>query len=125
MLWNCYPDCDVGFSYGAGPHVIGFSKEGTIFSWGHNGFCQLGKFEFVPFTKCKVIPFICCIVLLGLGTSCQTQVPTIVSSGLLGKKVIDVSCGSHHSIVLTSEGEVYAFGQNNSGQIGCGSTGWI
>lgn len=59
---------------------------------------------------------------LGLGTSCQTVVPTLVSSGLLGKKIIDVSCGSHHSIALTSEGEVFAFGQNNSGQIGCGST---
>ncbi|XP_021955121.1 RCC1 and BTB domain-containing protein 1 isoform X1 [Folsomia candida] len=89
----------IGFSYGAGPHVVAFTKDGGLYAWGHNGFCQLG-----------------------LGTSCQTVVPTLVSSGLLGKKIIDVSCGSHHSIALTSEGEVFAFGQNNSGQIGCGST---
>lgn len=49
------------------------------------------------------------MILMGhciTGTSCQTVVPTMVSSGLLGKKIIDVSCGSHHSIALTSEGEV-------------------
>jgi RCC1 and BTB domain-containing protein len=36
--------------------------------------------------------------------------------------VTELRCGSHHTIALTSEGEVFAFGQNNSGQIGCGST---
>lgn len=59
---------------------------------------------------------------LGLGTSCQTHVPALVCGGLTGKKVIEVACGSHHSLALTNDGEVYAFGQNNSGQVGCGST---
>ncbi|ODN05802.1 RCC1 and BTB domain-containing protein 1 [Orchesella cincta] len=88
-----------GFSYGAGPHVIAFTQDGSVYAFGHNGFCQLG-----------------------LGTSCQTHVPALVCGGLTGKKVIEVACGSHHTLALTSDGEVYAFGQNNSGQVGCGST---
>jgi len=79
--------------------VIAFTKEGVVYAWGHNGFCQLG-----------------------LGNSCQTVVPSIVGGTLTGKKVVLISCGSHHTMALTSEGEVYAWGQNNSGQVGCGST---
>jgi RCC1 and BTB domain-containing protein len=41
---------------------------------------------------------------------------------LIGKKVVDIACGSHHTLVLTEDGEVYAWGQNNCGQIGSGST---
>ena len=33
-----------------------------------------------------------------------------------------MACGSHHSLVLTSEGEVFSWGQNNCGQIGTGTT---
>jgi hypothetical protein len=31
-----------------------------------------------------------------------------------------VKCGAHHSLALTQSGEVYAWGSNYSGQIGCG-----
>lgn len=40
----------------------------------------------------------------------------------MGKRVVDIACGSYHTLVLTSDGEVYAWGQNNCGQIGSGST---
>ena len=33
-----------------------------------------------------------------------------------------MACGSHHSLALTNEGDVYAWGQNNCGQIGSGTT---
>lgn len=75
-----------------------------------------------------------------------------MSTNLLGKKVIEVACGSHHTIALTTDGEVsvihqscpctnlllcdwfiqivniyhdiqvFAWGYNNSGQVGSGST---
>ena len=41
---------------------------------------------------------------------------------MVSKIVTSVACGSHHSLVLTKEGEVYAWGQNNCGQIGTGNT---
>ena len=34
--------------------------------------------------------------------------------------VVQVSCGLHHTVVLTLSGEVYAFGSNQFGQLGTG-----
>ena len=48
--------------------------------------------------------------------------PTLIQGPLVSKIVTSVACGSHHSLVLTKEGEVYAWGQNNCGQIGTGNT---
>ncbi|CAG2171161.1 unnamed protein product [Oppiella nova] len=36
------------------------------------------------------------------------------------KNVQQISCGSHHSLALTSNGQVYGWGRNIEGQIGCG-----
>ncbi|CAH1803231.1 unnamed protein product, partial [Owenia fusiformis] len=73
--------------------------EGEVYSWGHNGYCQLGN-----------------------GSTNQCTTPTHVTTNLQGKVVVQVACGSHHSLALTSEGEVFAWGQNNCGQVGSGST---
>lgn len=89
----------VGFAYGSGPHVLAYTQSGELYSWGHNGYCQLGN-----------------------GTTNQGLIPTVVLGALTGKTVVEVACGSHHSICLTSDGELYAWGQNNCGQIGSGTT---
>lgn len=96
--------------------------DGEVFSWGHNGYSQLGN-----------------------GTTNHGLTPALVSTNLLGKRVIEVACGSHHTIALTTDGEVkcasliaslqkpqivniyhgtqvFAWGYNNSGQVGSGST---
>ncbi|XP_069687800.1 RCC1 and BTB domain-containing protein 1-like [Periplaneta americana] len=86
-----------GFAYGSGPHVIAYTETGEIYSWGHNGYCELGN-----------------------GSSNQCLSPTIIGPNLVGKEVIEVACGSHHSLALTRDGEVYAWGQNNCGQVGSG-----
>ncbi len=56
---------------------------GELYSWGHNGYCQLGN-----------------------GSTNQGPTPTLVTTNLIGKKITAVACGSHHSMALTSEGEV-------------------
>ncbi|NXO36214.1 RCBT2 protein, partial [Locustella ochotensis] len=86
-------------SYGSGPHVVLATEEGEVYTWGHNAYSQLGN-----------------------GTTNHGFVPCQVSTNLVNKKVIEVACGSHHSMVLTSDGEVYTWGYNNSGQVGSGST---
>ncbi|KAF4528876.1 hypothetical protein B566_EDAN017097 [Ephemera danica] len=87
-----------GFSYGSGPHVVAISaSSGEVYSWGHNGYCEIGN-----------------------GSASQCPQPTLVASALSGRRVTQVACGSHHTLVLTAEGEVYAWGQNNCGQIGSG-----
>lgn len=89
----------VGFSYGSGPHVVAFTSSGEVYTWGHNGYCELGN-----------------------GSTAQSLVPTLLESSLASKVVVEVACGSHHTLALTSEGEVFAWGWNNCGQIGCGMT---
>jgi len=39
------------------------------------------------------------------------------------KIIIDIYCGVEHSLVLTNDGDVYAWGRNNYGQIGNGEIG--
>ncbi|XP_008307294.1 RCC1 and BTB domain-containing protein 2 isoform X1 [Cynoglossus semilaevis] len=89
----------VSLSYGTGPHVVIATADGEVFAWGHNGYSQLGN-----------------------GTTNHGLTPALVSTNLLNKRVTEVACGSHHTIALTTDGEVYAWGYNNSGQVGSGST---
>lgn len=89
----------VSLSYGTGPHVVIATADGEVFAWGHNGYSQLGN-----------------------GTTNHGLTPALVSTNLINKRVTEVACGSHHTIALTSDGEVYAWGYNNSGQVGSGST---
>lgn len=89
----------VDIAFGSGPHVLAVSKNGEMYSWGHNGYCQLGN-----------------------GGSGQGLTPTLINTNLQGKKILRVACGSHHSMALSQEGEIFAWGQNNCGQVGSGST---
>uniref|UniRef100_A0A8C2J4L7 Regulator of chromosome condensation (RCC1) and BTB (POZ) domain containing protein 1 n=2 Tax=Cyprinus carpio TaxID=7962 RepID=A0A8C2J4L7_CYPCA len=89
----------VSLSYGSGPHVLLATEEGELYVWGHNGYSQLGN-----------------------GTTNQGVSPVLVSTNLQNKRVTEVACGSHHSLALTHEGEVFAWGYNNCGQVGSGST---
>uniref|UniRef100_A0A667YXT2 Regulator of chromosome condensation (RCC1) and BTB (POZ) domain containing protein 1 n=1 Tax=Myripristis murdjan TaxID=586833 RepID=A0A667YXT2_9TELE len=89
----------ISLSYGSGPHILLATEDGELFAWGHNGYSQLGN-----------------------GTTNQGVAPVLVSANLLNKKVTEVACGSHHSMALTDSGEVYAWGYNNCGQVGSGST---
>ncbi|CAB3388421.1 Hypothetical predicted protein [Cloeon dipterum] len=79
--------------------VFAISGSGSVFSWGDNRYGQLG-----------------------LGTTEHTKVPTKISGSLKEKKVVQVACGGLHTLALTSEGEVYAFGRNVNGELGLGTT---
>ncbi|KAK2856816.1 hypothetical protein Q5P01_005551 [Channa striata] len=89
----------ISLSYGSGPHVLLATEDGQLFAWGHNGYSQLGN-----------------------GSTNQGMSPAMITSNLQNKKVKGVACGSHHSMALTHDGEVFAWGYNNCGQIGSGST---
>uniref|UniRef100_A0A671MRB4 BTB domain-containing protein n=1 Tax=Sinocyclocheilus anshuiensis TaxID=1608454 RepID=A0A671MRB4_9TELE len=90
----------VSLSYGSGPHVLLATEEGELYVWGHNGYSQLGN-----------------------GTTNQGVSPVLLSTNLQNKRVTEVACGSHHSLALTLEGEVYGWGYNGNGQLGLGNNG--
>jgi RCC1 and BTB domain-containing protein len=41
---------------------------------------------------------------------------------LENNRVIKIACGGYHSLVLTSDGELYAFGSGAFGECGFGET---
>ncbi len=47
------------------------------------------------------------------------------SQYLINDEIIDISCGSGHTLALTNSGEVYAWGSNKFGQVGDGSYGFF
>ena len=64
---------------------------------------------------CNFFPLQC-----GQGTNNDQLRPTCVSS-LSGKQVERVAAGLWHTICITGEGHVYAFGGNQFGQLGTGA----
>jgi len=56
---------------------------------------------------------------LGLGNNKNFDSPIIVKS-LTNKKIIEISAGWSHSLVLTNEGNIYATGCNKYGELGIG-----
>ncbi|GFO40077.1 rcc1 and BTB domain-containing protein 1 [Plakobranchus ocellatus] len=89
----------VDLAFGSGPHVVAISKAGEVYSWGHNGYCQLGN-----------------------GGSNPGCTPALITPSLANRMITKVACGSHHTMALSADGEVFAWGQNNCGQVGTGST---
>eukprot|EP01112_Ceratiomyxa_fruticulosa_P017501 TRINITY_DN5460_c0_g1_i2.p1 TRINITY_DN5460_c0_g1~~TRINITY_DN5460_c0_g1_i2.p1 ORF type:complete len:779 (-),score=140.16 TRINITY_DN5460_c0_g1_i2:91-2427(-) len=55
---------------------------------------------------------------LGNGYESNNNYPMKVSGVLKKKRVVKVSCGAFHTAVVTSNGELYTFGRNDSGQLG-------
>jgi alpha-tubulin suppressor-like RCC1 family protein len=80
-----------------GRHSLALLSNGTVMAWGDDEFGQLGN---------------------GM-VETLSDVPVAVS-GLTG--VTAISAGGNHSLALLSNGTVMAWGENESGQLGNGST---
>lgn len=85
---------------------IAIDKEGKVYTWGENEYGQLGN-----------------------GTTEDSDTPICISelegSALNNKKITDIYLhGSHYDTVIAkdSEGKVYAWGNNEGGQLGNGTT---
>ncbi|MGE5740986.1 MAG: chitobiase/beta-hexosaminidase C-terminal domain-containing protein [Candidatus Aminicenantes bacterium RBG_16_66_30] len=87
----------VGISAGT-YHTITVKADGTVWTWGGNFEGQVGD-----------------------GTTTSRPAPAQVS-GLSGVVVVAVSAGYHHSVALTSDGTLWAWGRNMYGQLGDGTT---
>lgn len=60
---------------------------------------------------------------LGLGDTSDQDEPTYVDA-LRGVGVRQIACGSGHTVVLTTDGEVYTWGRGDDGRLGHGDNGW-
>ncbi|MGK0189265.1 MAG: alpha-tubulin suppressor-like RCC1 family protein, partial [Verrucomicrobiales bacterium] len=86
----------------AGRHFsLALCSDGTVASWGLNEVGQLGN-----------------------GTQINTSIPMDVitnNTAISGKQVVAIAAGMAHSLALSSEGRVSAWGLNSDGQLGDGT----
>ncbi|KAG5338370.1 RCBT1 protein, partial [Acromyrmex charruanus] len=81
------------FAYGNGPHVLALTKEGEVYSWGSNNRGQLAQ-RMNKKSSLQVI---------SIPTLVQLRTP----EGSLGmKRIMNIACGSNHSVAITEDGEV-------------------
>lgn len=86
-----------------GYHVLAVKSGGTVWAWGLNTNGRLGDGS----TTQRTIP---------------VQVKTTLSPITYLRNVSDISAGGSHSMALDSDGNVWVWGLNSSGQLGDGLT---
>ena len=105
-----YPDLPADFTYlqvsAGGSHSLALGSDGNVYAWGYNYYGQLGD-----------------------GTDSDRNAPVRVKTP--DRKTypdlpadftyLQVSAGYLHSLALGSDGNAYAWGSNNAGQLGNGT----
>lgn len=90
-------------------HTIAITSSGGAFVWGSNEYGQLGLGDDLP--------------ILDRQVPTPTRLPLTAEDGGAIKnsvKPLDVACGDDHSLILTTDGGILAFGCNWFGQLGLG-----
>jgi alpha-tubulin suppressor-like RCC1 family protein len=82
-------------------HTLALSSSGTVLAWGNNSSGQLGD---------------------GTAVTRRSPVTTLRADGSVFSGVIKISGGAYHSLAITSDGIVWAWGGNSKGQLGDGTT---
>ena len=85
-----------------GSHSVALRADGTMWAWGANGSGQVGN----------------------SATTTQTttvQIGTLAQLGVT-KTWVSVTAGTNHSVAIASDGTLWAWGSNSSGQLGQGTT---
>lgn len=82
---------------GGWEHSVALANDGTVVTWGGNGFGQLGD-----------------------SSSADSYLP-VVAAGT-GATVTGVDAGWEHTVAWAADGSAYAWGNNGNGQAGNGST---
>jgi alpha-tubulin suppressor-like RCC1 family protein len=82
-----------------GSDTLVLTSSGQLYAFGDNTFGQLG-------------------IAANSGTSKPNPTPTLVSLPGQTGQITQIAAGGSHSLVLTSTGQLYAFGLNDVGQLG-------
>ncbi|MFV0432952.1 MAG: hypothetical protein ACK5LO_03060 [Leucobacter sp.] len=78
-------------------HAVALGDDGNTYAWGQNTLGQLGN-----------------------GTNTDSNVPVAVQTG--GTAYTRISIGGAHTLAYDAAGNLYAWGMNNAGQLGNGTT---
>lgn len=80
-------------------HVLALTTNGTIYAWGYNHYGQLGN-----------------------GTNAGDGLTPALVTALTNTTIVSITTGAESSYAVDSSGNVWAWGQNTSGQLGDGTT---
>ena len=81
-------------------HVVAIKTDGTLWTWGGNSYGQLG-------------------INLSGSTIGRTTPVTTIAGGTNWKQV---ACGNYHTLAIKTDGTLWSWGYDNSGQLGDNST---
>jgi len=87
-------------------HTVLLSDDGRIWTFGDNYHCQLGL-GYSGYDTGRNIP---------------TEIQIIKNEFPEDVKIVDVSCGNSHTVLLSDNGRIWTFGDNHCGQLGLGNT---
>ncbi|XP_070148836.1 RCC1 and BTB domain-containing protein 1-like [Polyergus mexicanus] len=77
-------------------HCLALTSDGQVYAWGENNFGQVGNESTGIFNG---------------------SLPRQVKHGLEGKTVVRIACGSTFNMVITDEGKLYGWGNNENNHI--------
>jgi alpha-tubulin suppressor-like RCC1 family protein len=97
-------------SAGAG-HTVAIRSDGRIFTWGDNSLGQLGRALGATGEQCPP-----------LLDPCTAATPGEIPQFLGFDPWVDVAAGALHTVAITRNGELWAWGNNDFGQIGIAPT---
>lgn len=86
--------------YASGYHTIAETTSGRLFVWGHNAYGSVGAGNFNLYYN---LPY------------------EIEGNNFNNEKVAQISGGGHHTLIITNDKKIFAWGQNIYGQIGIGN----
>lgn len=81
-----------------GVHTLALSDDGKVYAWGYNYHGQVGD-----------------------GTNAIHRTSPLLVEGLSNREIVAIAAGTRHSMALDIYGRVYAWGSNDSGQLGDGT----
>ena len=83
-------------------HSLALTGDGIVYTWGRNDTGQLGNNA----TTDAMLPV----------------AVTVTGTPMNNKTIVEIASGARHSLAIDSNGKVYAWGHNSSGQLGNNST---
>lgn len=111
-----------------GRHAMALTADGKVFSWGDGELGQLGHGDNQYVRASNVVSSdaafhpILHYSSLCMCICCRSYNTPKMIEGLQGKHVRDIACGSAYSAAITSNGELYTWGQGHLGQLGHGDS---